>query len=160
MSAKAKKQNLFKIGNSGRPKGTKNKTTECIRNFKSLAAEKYQEAFDLLWSNMQNGEGWAYQIYFKDIIPKKVHQPTIVIRAKEGETRAEAIINALPQFEELTHNEALDEIKVLKGIEEKEEQKDRGIMLLNLLPVEQLKQIDEWVENAKKENEKILANNN
>jgi hypothetical protein len=118
--AKANKTSFKKgqVANpKGRAKGSINESTKRFSKFKSLAIERYQEAFDLLWSNMQNGEGWAYQIYFKDIMPKKVYQPTVVIKQEEGQPRLEALTTAMFGFEELTHSEALEEIKVLKSME-------------------------------------------
>lgn len=158
------KSTKFQKGNNanpaGRPKGSVSEYRRKFAEIAKLAANDAKDIYNELRECMRAGESWAYQLYVKDLIPKKSFEPTVLVKMEEGQPRLEALTTAMYGFTELTHPEALDEIKVLKGIEEKEEQKDRGIMLLNLLPVEQLKQIDEWVENAKKENEKILANNN
>lgn len=117
----------FKEGESGnpngRPKGSVNATTIKFAKFKTLASEKYEEAFDILWEAMKAKEGWAHQIFFKELVPKKVHQPTIIVEAKDetAEARAQSIIKELPKFIELTHDEAMNEVRVLKSIEQKEE---------------------------------------
>jgi hypothetical protein len=139
----------------GRPRGSISEHRKKFAEIAKLAANDAKDIYNELRECMKAGESWAYQLYVKDLIPKKSFEPTVLVKMEEGQPRLEALTTAMYGFTELTHPEALEEIKVLKGIEEKEEQKDRGIMLLNLLPVEQLKQIDDWVEAAKKENEKI-----
>ena len=64
-----------------------------------------------------------HQIYFKELVPKKVHQPTIVVEAKDTTTdgRLESIVKEPHNFKELTHEEALNEVRVLKAVEQKEE---------------------------------------
>lgn len=110
-------QTSFKKGRvtnpSGRPKGSLNVSTKKFAKIKSLASERYDEAFAILWKNMEIGEGWAHQIFFKELVPKKVHQPIGIVAVKEGESRLEALIKGLSDFEELTHEEILNEIKVL-----------------------------------------------
>lgn len=102
---------------NGRGKGNLNKATIERAKFQSLASEKYKEAFDVLWSNLEIGEGWAHQIYFNKLLPKKIYQPTVLIKQEEGQPRLEALTTAMFGFEELTHSEALEEIKVLKSME-------------------------------------------
>lgn len=110
---------------NGRQKGSVNATTIKFAKFKTLASEKYEEAFDILWEAMKAKEGWAHQIFFKELVPKKVHQPTIIVEAKDetADARAQSIIKELPKFVELTHDEALNEVRVLKSVEHKEEAK-------------------------------------
>lgn len=115
------KKTSFKKGQSGNPKGkvkgTINKSTLRSAKLKTLASEKYEEAFNVLWKNVKKGEAWAHQIFFKELVPKKVHQQTIIIAQGDDIDRLEAITKALPQFEELTHDEAMNEIRTLKGLE-------------------------------------------
>ena len=111
----------FKKGQSGNPNGrTKGSTSEYRRKFAEiakLAANDAKDVYEEIRACMKAGESWAYQLYVKDLIPKKSFEPTVLVKMEEGETRVEAITNALPQFEELTHSEALEEIKVLKSME-------------------------------------------
>jgi hypothetical protein len=106
---------------NGRPKGAVNATTIKFAKFKTLASEKYEDAFDILWEAMEAKEGWAHQIFFKELVPKKVHQPTVSVANGEGVNRCEAVTQAITDFTELTHEEALNEVRVLKAIEQKEE---------------------------------------
>jgi hypothetical protein len=106
---------------NGRGKGTLNKATIDKAKFKSLASEKYKEAFEILWKNLEIGEGWAHHIYFNKLLPKTVYQPTVMVYQQEGQTRQEAVTSSLSGFIELTHDEAMDEIKTFKHVEEKEE---------------------------------------
>lgn len=134
---------------NGRGKGTLNKATIERTKFQSLASEKYKEAFDVLWNNLEIGEGWAHQIYFNKLLPKKMYQPTVLVKQEEGKTRLEAVTAALSGFTELTHEEAMEEIKAFKNAEEKEELKEQGTSVLELLEGDKIDQIYKWLEEAK-----------
>ena len=142
----AKASTLFKKGQSGNPKGklkcTLNKATIERAKFQSLASEKYKEAFDILWNNIQLGEGWAHQIYFNKLLPKKMFLPTVLVKQEEGRDRLEAVTAALSGFTELTHEEIIDEIKALRPIETKEEliQQEN---IFDVIPEELTKQVIE-----------------
>ena len=144
---------LFKKGQSGNPKGkikgSVNESTKKFARFKTLASEKYEEAFEMLWKNMEIGEGWAHQIFFKELVPKKVHQPTINVESKEGESKVVAIYKALPQFNELTHDEALNEIRVLANVDLLEDKKQEATLLVDLLPSDKIKLLHSWIEEEK-----------
>lgn len=118
---KKTKDHLFKKGQSGNPKGkvkgTINKSTLRSARLRALASEKYEDAFNVLWRNVEKGEAWAHQIFFRDLVPKNIHQQTIIVAQEDGVDRLEAITKALTQFKELTHEEAMNEIKALKGVE-------------------------------------------
>lgn len=114
------RRNLIKKGQvlnpNGRPRGALNEATKNYVRFKHLASEKYQEAFNMLWEAMQAKEGWAFNLYFKDLLPKRLHQPTIFVKTegKTADDRIAVIIEEMSKFNELTHEEALNEIKVLR----------------------------------------------
>lgn len=134
---------------NGRGRGTLNKATIERTKFQSLASEKYREAFDVLWNNLEIGEGWAHQIYFNKLLPKNVYQPTVLIKQEEGQDRLEAVTAALSGFTELTHEEAMEEIKAFKNAPEKEEIKEQGTSVLELLEGDKIDQIYKWLEEAK-----------
>lgn len=100
---------------TGKPKGALNKNTINFTKIRHLASDKYEDAFNLLWDAMVNMEGWAYQIFFKELVPRKIYQPITLIETKEGESRVESLIKSLSQFTQLTHDEVLSEIKVLNA---------------------------------------------
>lgn len=111
----------FQKGNDcgkGRPKGSLNNTTKNTFQLKKLASERYEEAFSMLWEAMKEKEAWAYNLYFKELVPKKVYGDTIFIERSNNtnKDRLSSIIGQLGEFEELTHEEALNEIKVLGGL--------------------------------------------
>jgi hypothetical protein len=133
----------------GKLKGTLNKATIERAMFQSLAVSRYEEAFDALWRNLTLGEGWAHQIYFNKLLPKSVYQPTVQVKTEEGKTRLEAVIAALSGFTELTHEEAMEEIKAFKNAPEKEELKEQGTSVLELLEGDKIDQIYKWLEEAK-----------
>jgi len=135
---------------NGRGKGTLNKTTIERAKFQSLASEKYTEAFKLLWNNLKIGEGWAHQIYFNKLLPKKMYQPTVLVKQEDGQNRLEAVTAALSGFTELTHEEAMEEIKTFKHVEEKEELKDQGTSVLELLEDDKIDLIRQWIQDAKR----------
>ena len=134
---------------NGRGKGTLNKTTIERAMFQSLAVSRYEEAFETLWRNLTLGEGWAHQIYFNKLLPKSVYQPTVQVKIEEGKTRLESVTAALSGFTELTHEEAMEEIKALRPIETKEEliQQEN---IFDVIPEELTKQVIEAYNKNKK----------
>lgn len=100
----------------GRPKGTINETTKSKLKMFQLAASDYEKAYKLLWEAMDAKEGWAFNLYFKDLLPKKFHQPTILLNtsADDPNSRVEDIVNKLKEFDEITYEEAINEVKLFK----------------------------------------------
>ena len=84
-------------------------------------------------------------------IPKEWMNETIVITQKEGVGRLEALTQALPQFDELTHEEALNEVKVLKSIEQKEEETKPKENVFEKLTDEQGRQLHLWLTTNEEE---------
>lgn len=132
----------------GKAKGVLNKSTLRFSKLKSLASDRYEDAFKMLWGSMEIGEGWAFQIYFKELVPKKTFEQKIIIQDQDGQNRREAIIAALPGFTELTHEEALEELKVFKNAE-LPIQEDKEIPIGDILSDDQIKIIHGWVEEKK-----------
>lgn len=143
----------FKKGQSGNPNGRiKGSTSEYRRKFAEiakLAANDAPKVYKEIREFMEGGESWAYQLYVKDLIPKKAFQPVIQVKTEEGKTRLEAVTAALSGFTELTHEEAMEEIKAFKNAEEKEELKEEGTSVLDLLEGDKIDQIYQWIEEAK-----------
>ena len=97
----------------GRPRGTYSERKKKFIEIQKLAANDVQEVYKEIRAKMKEGEAWAYQLYVKDFMPKKAFDHTTVVEFKEGESRLEVLIKGLSDFEELTHEEILNEIKVL-----------------------------------------------
>ena len=149
----------FKEGESGnpngRPKGSVNATTIKFAKFKALASERYQDAFNILWEAMEAKEGWAHQIFFKELVPKKVHQPTITVEVEDttADARAQSIIKELPKFIELTHDEAMNELNVLGRVKVEESILNKANDA-DLLNNDQLLTVDGWIKDAKERQNK------
>jgi len=106
---------------NGRPKGSLNKSTATFSKIKALACEKYEEAFALLWKAMESGEGWAFNIYFKELLPKRLYEDTVFIdtsKANTYEEQVDIMRKGLAQFTEFTLEDILSVIKTLGAIKE------------------------------------------
>jgi hypothetical protein len=121
------KANGFKKGKSGnpfgRPVGTKNSSTKSWAAVRKLATNDYCTAYQELRKAMKAGEGWAHNLFFKELVPKKVYTDTILIKPENNtpESRVAAITSALSVFDELTHSEAMEEIKTFSKLKEAED---------------------------------------
>jgi predicted RNA-binding protein Jag len=115
------KRNSFTKGQSGnpagKPKGSISEHRKKFMEIAKLAANDAKDIYHELRECMKAGESWAYQLYVKDLIPKKSFEPTVLVKMENGRSRLEAVTTALSEFVELTHGEVLEEIKVLQNID-------------------------------------------
>ena len=100
---------------SGRPKGSISEHRKKFMEIAKLAADDAKDIYHELRKCMKAGESWAYQLYVKDLIPKKSFEPTVLVKTENGRSRLEALTTALSGFVELTHGEVIEEIKVLQN---------------------------------------------
>lgn len=121
----------------GRPLGSMLETTKQFIKLKERVAENADEGLDMLWENMKKNESWSYKIFF-DLVPKRLKEQTANIRAAEGLSRIDALTKALNQFEELTHDEIMSELKALSNVELAKEQ----IQVENVLSIMSDEQIE------------------
>ena len=132
-----KNNSSFKAGETGnpngRPKGAKSSSTREWAKMRKLAVDDYHEAYKELREHMKVGEGWAHNIFFKELVPKKIYTDTILIDLLDNtpEARVAAITTALSQYDELTHDEAMKELTVFSKIKLAE---NIGKQVKNLLP--------------------------
>lgn len=132
-----KNSSLYSKGETGNPegrtKGSKNAATKAWAEMRKLAVDDYHEAYKELREHMKVGEGWAHNIFFKELVPKKVYTDTILIDLLDNtpEARVAAITTALSQYDELTHDEAMKELTVFSNIKLAE---NIGKQVKNLLP--------------------------
>lgn len=103
---------------AGRPKGTMNETTKRYMRIKSLASEDYEKAYRILWEAMEAKEGWAHQLYFKELVPKKLNQPTVFIENLDERLDGQitSLRKGLAQFTEHTEDSLMAALKVLSSI--------------------------------------------
>jgi hypothetical protein len=112
-----------KSGNpSGRPVGVKSSATKSWAEIKKLAINDYHAAYEELRESMQAGEGWAHNLFFKELVPKKLYTDSILISPEDStpEARVAAITKGLLAVNELTHTEALEELKAFRKLKEVE----------------------------------------
>lgn len=133
---------------NGRPKGAISEHRKHLQELMKKAACDVDRAYKELRTNMKAGESWAYQIYFKELIPKRLMQPMTQVEWKEGQSRVDAITEALNGFDELTHREVVEELNVLKNMEIKEEQKAKTSWIEKLSD-EKLRIMQEWYNEIK-----------
>ena len=108
------------INPHGRPKGGYNEMTLNFIKLKKIASTKVDEAFNMLWSAMERGESWAFQIYYKELfgLPKGIDEKKITITATDTslDGQIETLTSILPEFDEVTHDESLNRLKVLNAV--------------------------------------------
>lgn len=141
--------NKGKSGNpNGRPLGTQSNSTKAWAKLRKLAVDDYEEAYQELRASMKNGEGWAYNIFFNKLLPKKIYMDTIVVEANEasGEARVESIIKQLPKFNELTHEEAISELITFNKLKEENLHKTSKLEGINVSFYNTLKGEDSGVD--------------
>lgn len=104
----------------GRPKGSYSMATLSFLKLRDIASSKAEEALGMLWEAMKNGESWAYQIYFKELytIPKDIDMKKVIITDKNPtvDGQIEVLTGILPEFDEVTHDESLNRLKVLSAV--------------------------------------------
>lgn len=155
----------FQKGNKigvGRPKGAVSKHRRNFAKLIELASEDVDFVYKGLRAKIEAGEAWAYQLYIKDLIPKRDLQPLVEMNL-ESEDRNKELIDSLDQFDLLTHQEVLDEIKIRDSLDKNKEEeiKDNkleiSVTIAENANVEKLaaseKRIAEFEANRRKEKE-------
>lgn len=107
---------------NGRPKGALSEHIKKFMKVKALASEKYEDAFKLLWEAMEAKEGWAHQLYFKELVPRRIHQHTVFVEAKDDsvESQIDSLRKGLAEFTEHTEESLIGALKALSGIKANE----------------------------------------
>lgn len=134
---------------NGRGKGAVSEHRKKFAEIAKMAANDAPVVYQQIRQFMELGESWAFQLYVKDLLPKKAFQPVVQVKQEEGQDRLEAVTAALSGFTELTHEEAMEEIKAFKNAPEEEEIKEQGTSVLELLEGDKIDQIYKWLEEAK-----------
>lgn len=121
-STKYNNTGLFKAGLSGnprgRPKGPFSKSTEEYQKIKKLAAEHYEPMFNVLVEKGLNGEAWAQQLFYKEFIPKKAKEDIVVLDTVDKSVQGQivALTEALSEFDQVSHDEAIERLKTLAAV--------------------------------------------
>jgi hypothetical protein len=153
-----------KSGNpNGRPKGKYNENTIAFMSLKTLAAKNAHKAFDLLWRAMEANEGWAHQIYFRELyaLPRDYDDKKVQIEDKTTDIdgQIKVLTDILPEFDEVTHHDSLNRLKVLTTIKTNEQIVDQVSQIRDsredlLAKVDKVSKVIEHLENEDKENNK------
>ncbi len=100
---------------SGRPKGAVSEYTRKYAKLKGAAVDDYQKAYEKLMEAIDKGEGWAFQIFFKELVPKsKILDIEIDQNNHNGvEALTVGLIRALTKLETITLKEASGLLKTL-----------------------------------------------
>lgn len=123
-SVSPRENGKFKKGYSGNPrgliKGTYPKVTQEFIKLKEMAADYGPKALDMLKQAMEDNKSWAYDIYFKELfhVPKNYGEKTVILEKTERslEGQIKVLTETLPEFDEVTHTEHLERLKVLNGV--------------------------------------------
>ena len=129
---------------SGKPKGIKNKNTLQASEFKKLVHEKCQDAFEILWQKVQEGEPWAHQLFFKEIVDRRTYKQTVLIPKDSKVDKLQSLTESIKEFEELTHDDVLQEMSVLSKVNF-EDQKAKEESVLNNLSNGQIESISKII---------------
>jgi len=120
--AKGKGRKLIEKGQvlnpNGRPKGSMNEASKSFMAMRSLAAQDYNMAYQILRDRLQAGEPWAHQLFFKELVPKKYKQETIIIEPADDtlEGQIAALRKGLTMFKEYTEEGLINALKSLSSI--------------------------------------------
>lgn len=145
---------------NGRPKGAVNESTRQYGRIRNLASEKYEEAFLILWEAVQAKESWAHQLFFKELVPKNIHQRTINVAlspelpANSPDTHISAITEGLSQVKDFTLDEALTTLRTLGNVKITENMAKDNSSMFDVLSDEQITLINKWVEEGKNTGDK------
>lgn len=154
----ANSKTSFKKGETGNPNGrgkdSKNKFSKKWIDLKKKAAEDYGKAYEWLMKHMEAGEGWAFQIFFKQLVPKKKFEECIRVEVPEYlssdtvERYLRRFIEALRNYEEYTVDEWLQVVSVLNRIKFTEKLESAGVAALHICNQEELDQIESIFKTA------------
>ncbi len=104
---------------NGRAKGGMNETTKKYLRIKTLAAERYEEAFELLWEAVKAKESWAHQLFFRELVPKTLRHESIVLNMVDKSIKGQitTLTEGLAEFDHVTEEDALNRLKTLAAVQ-------------------------------------------
>jgi hypothetical protein len=134
---------------NGRPKGRCNNTTIKTSKLKAQIVENTPEFLKLLWEQVQEGQPWAFRLFF-DAIPKGALQDTVSILSTP-ETQLQDVASGLLEFQDLTYDETLNQLKVLGNLKLAEDLVKDDDNIASKLTDEQLQTVLNWTNANEKE---------
>lgn len=103
---------------NGRPKGVANEVTKRFSGIMQLASQDAPTAYNILWEAVEAKEPWALQLYFKELLPRKVKEATVLLETKSSkvEDQISSLNDALVKFDVVTEDEIQGRLKTLAAI--------------------------------------------
>lgn len=116
---------------NGRRKGTLSESTKKFMKIKSLAAEKYEEAFRILWECVEAKEAWAHQLFFKELVPKTLRHESLILNSMDRSVKGQIVTltEGLAEFECVTQEDVMDRLKTLTAVSLNEQSEDNDAMV-------------------------------
>lgn len=103
---------------NGRKKGLTSEATKNFLKIRTMAAEKYPEAFKILWEAVQAKEPWAHQLFFKELAPKRLRHESVMLdvsdKTREGQLKS--LSEALTAFDQVTQDEIIERLRALAAV--------------------------------------------
>lgn len=160
----ANSKTSFKKGKSGNPegrgKGAKNKSTIAWNKIRALAIDNYSEAYEELRNHMKAGEGWAWQLFFRHLVPQKpIDNAYIIVELPEkleGQTIEEYLklfVKGLKGKNEYTIDEWVRIVSALSRIEFHENLKEAWQNMTSEELKQEIKKCDSEIEEAMQQKE-------
>ena len=140
---------------NGRPKGSLNKFNQLRFEFARSAETDLIAAYEELRAAMKTGEGWAHQIFWKYMVPKRMYKDTVIVDCSGD--KLSALLDGLKQFQELTYEEVLDGIKALSSVKLEQKIEEIEAELSNQEKKALINKINFFVEHHQQENRKLCC---
>lgn len=143
---------------NGRPKGVRPiYNEEKIKLAKQLIVDKYDEAVQMLMKEVAAGRSWAYQLYFKELVPNRIKEETVIVDStgKSLKEQIDALRQGLAQFQEHTEESLIAALKALNDIQATENVEDQAKEIREtreslMAKVEQIEKVINYVEKGEK----------
>lgn len=162
MALIAKKHSIKKgevLNPNGRPKGAISDLKRKSIELRKKAMEDIDIAYGELRSSMQEGESWAHQIYFKELVPFNKEWmaqintqgiPNKVTTVEDLNACIAAITEKLLSVDQMSTEEAHNLVKTLNNIKFTESFGKQKENVLDKLNDDQVKQLMSWINESDK----------
>jgi hypothetical protein len=140
---------------NGRTKGSMNETTKKYMRIRNLAAEKYQEAFRILWECVEAKEAWAHQLFFKELVPKTLRQESIILDSVDRSIKGQIVTltEGLAEFDHVTQDDMMERLKTLAAVKLSDQIDDNDTVVRSnrAALMDKVDRLEHFIELKKKE---------
>lgn len=139
----------------GRGIGSLSKRTKEYLKVKQLAADNYERMFEILLEKGLRGEPWAQQLYYKEFIPRRAKQETVVLVGMEDNnisSQIKSLTEALIKFDQVTQEELIERLKTLAALKltDSVEQQNTEIKETKMTLMEKVEKLEYLIDLKKK----------